>query len=177
VNVSKPVLIERRLRIQDAEALAAFYNGLSHGSRTTFRPLGWDTRATVCKEIARANQLDEKYDLVACHGSQIVGWCFLWDLHGAEPMLGLGVADGYQGRGIGSRLLSRIMQVARQREFAHVFLTVVQTNQIAQRLYERHGFVRYGEFVDEHDGLAYYRMAATLQESTSGFCQYGCTCC
>jgi putative acetyltransferase len=160
----------RRLQAEDAWALAAFYNGLSERSRTTFRPLGWTTIVEVCAGIVEDNlpgssQQATKYDLVAFHRGCIVGWSFIWDLYANEPTFGLGVADAYQGRGLGAALIDQVMAAARRLGLNRVYLTVVQKNHVAWELYERRGFVRYSEFVGK-DGLAYYRMVATL-----GACQ------
>ncbi len=172
-------MVIRRLAPGDAEALVAFYNGLSEASKRTFRPLDVMTSVETCAGIVRANTtaVPTKYDLVAIDGALIVGWSFLWDLvpapidaqpHGGReapaefaPTFGLAVADAYQGQGLGSALISRVMAWARGGAIPIVILTVVQDNVVARRLYERAGFVRTGEFVGE-DGLPYYRMRARL---------------
>ena len=159
----------RRLAEGDAEALAEFYNGLSERSRRTFRPLGWTAGLEACLDIVRDQvagdrSLDRgsKYDLVAWCDRQIVGWGFVWNLHAEGPTFGLGVADAHQGRGLGSALMDRVLEVAQGLGLRQVELTVVQDNLVARRLYEGRGFRRYGEFVDQKDGLAYDRMRKTL---------------
>lgn len=169
----------RRLAPGDAEALVAFYNGLSEASKRTFRPLDVMTSVETCAGIVHANTqaVPTKYDLVGADGARIVGWCFLWDRatapdvvgsHGdgegsgeLAPTFGLAVADAYQGQGLGSALMSRVMAWARDAAIPAILLTVVQDNVVAWRLYERAGFVRTGEFVGD-DGLPYYRMRAQL---------------
>jgi len=153
----------RRLASRDAEALAAFYNGLSWHSRRTFRPLGWETTPDVCEGIVRDNhpERDRKFDLIAMIGGKIVGWGFLWHLDTSQPTLGLAVADAYQGMGLGNALMDRLMKEAHRRDLSRVFLTVVTDNERAWRLYERHGFVRIEAFRGD-DGLPYYRMIAEL---------------
>jgi ribosomal protein S18 acetylase RimI-like enzyme len=47
-----------------------------------------------------------------------------------------------------------------------VTLTVVQDNEVAWQLYEKHGFVKVGAFVGEDD-LPYFRMLADLQATAS----------
>jgi ribosomal protein S18 acetylase RimI-like enzyme len=169
----------RRLAEGDAEALAGFYNGRSESSRRTFRPLGWwTTTAEACAKVVRDNVLYDnitcenvahdaqlaapKYDLVAWHLGQIVGWSFVWNVHSAEPTFGLGVADAYHRKGLGSRLMDRVLEAAQSLGLKKIYLTVVQDNRVAWQMYARRGFSRYGEFVDERDGLAYYRMAIDL---------------
>jgi ribosomal protein S18 acetylase RimI-like enzyme len=157
----------RRLRVGDAAALGRFYNGLSEASRRTFRPLGWHTTVDVCAKIVDANQTGEKYDLVAvcCSdsgtGPEIVGWSFVWDLRSEQPNLGLGIADAYQGRGLGGAIIEQVLGGVRDIGLEQVYLIVVQDNHVARGLYERRGFVRYGELVGD-DGLAYYQMVAEL---------------
>jgi ribosomal protein S18 acetylase RimI-like enzyme len=154
----------RRLGPGDEDALVAFYNGLSERSRRTFRPLGMTTTADACERIVVDNcpVIDEKFDLVALDGTRIVGWSFLWNLDTDEPLFGLGVADAYQGRGLGAQLMGRVMRAADERGLKRVSLTVVRDNVVAWRMYERRGFVRCSAFVGE-DGLAYWRMVAELE--------------
>jgi hypothetical protein len=57
--------------------------------------------------------------------------------------------------------MDRVMRGARKRALHKVYLTVVQDNSVAWQMYQRRGFVRYGEFVGQ-DGQDYYRMVAEL---------------
>lgn len=157
-------LLIRRMLPADAEALAAFYNGLSKASIRTFRPLGTQTAAAACLKLALNNgvEKDSRFDLLALAGPRVVGWCFLWDLDTDKPMFGLGIADDHHGWGLGGTLMDRVMQAARDRRLARVFLTVVKDNQVAWRLYEKRGFVRYDEYVSKDDGETYLRMACGL---------------
>jgi ribosomal protein S18 acetylase RimI-like enzyme len=155
----------RRLQPGDEERLARFYNGLSRASRRTFRPLGWETDSTQCAEIVRENQEGSKYDLVVVTGSEegaeIVGWSFVWDLWSEKPSFGLGIADAYQGRGLGGTIMGQVLADVCAAGVGRVYLTVVQDNYVAYGMYGRRGFVRYGETLGE-DGLAYYKMVADL---------------
>jgi len=157
----EPHIAIRRLAPGDAPALAAFYNALSASSKRTFDPLGATTAAPPCEAIVNDNQpdADAKYDLVAVDGPRIVGWSFVWDLHGAEPVFGLAVADDYHGRKLGSALMDAVLSAMRERGLESIYLTVVRDNVKAWTLYERRGFVKYGAFSRE-DGLPFYRMLA-----------------
>ena len=55
-------------------------------------------------------------------------------------MDGLAVRPDMRGQGVGSGLLSRVTDYARQRGYGRVRLEVIDTNGGAQRLYERRGF-------------------------------------
>lgn len=57
----------------------------------------------------------------------------------------LAVLPGYQNRGIGTRLLAAVNQLASQHNYHLVSLNVDQQNPNAQRLYERVGYHKVGE--------------------------------
>ena len=109
-------MIIRRIRSGDENALIGFYNGLSESSKRTFRPIGFTTTLNVCKDIIQDNspEIDKKFDLMAPHGDRIVGWSFLWNIQSGEPIFGLGVADDFQGKGLGSKLIDSVMKEARE---------------------------------------------------------------
>lgn len=67
-----------------------------------------------------------------------------------EELLLIAVAPSHRGEGIGSALLERFVTSARQRGVQRLFLEMREGNP-AERLYQRHGFVRVGR------RLAYYR--------------------
>ena len=167
-------VVLRRVGTGDLGALVEFYNGLSEQSKRMFRPLGPQTTLECCADIIRDNDaaIDAKLDLVAVEAprsgcsseraqSRIVGWGFLWGLQSEEPSFGLCVADAYHGRGLGSALMDRVLEAARQRGVQRIGLTVVQDNEKACQMYARRGFVRSEAFIGS-DGLPYYRMAAEL---------------
>ncbi len=146
---------------EDAQALAAFYNGLAVASKRTFHPLGDVTTLEACDAVIAENApgVNKKYDAVAWANRQIVGWSFLWGLQSETPSFGLGVADVWQGQRLGSRLMDHILDEAARRGILRISLTVVQDNDRAASMYERRGFVRQESFVGE-DGLSYYYMTA-----------------
>jgi GNAT superfamily N-acetyltransferase len=168
LNEASTASIIRRLRKGDAPALLAFYNGLSRASIRTFRPLRERTTLEVCEAIVGDNAADRgtRYDLAAWRAEAIIGWSFLVGLDKAEPSLGLGVADPFHGRGLGSALLDRLLAWARERTLARIYLIAVKDNERAVRLYGSRGFVVYGEFFDERDQLPYLRMMAELTGET-----------
>ncbi|MBI4559355.1 MAG: GNAT family N-acetyltransferase [Candidatus Hydrogenedentes bacterium] len=149
----------RRIRGGDALRLQTFYNGLSETSKRTFHPLSQETTVEVCEDLVRDNRpaSEDKLDLLGVHEEEIVGWGFLHNLKSGDPVLGLAVADAWQGRGLGSALLDALMAAARERRVPAVTLTVVRDNDVARAMYERRGFVVADAFVGD-DGLAYYRM-------------------
>ena len=56
----------------------------------------------------------------------------------------IAVSEEARGRGLGKRLLSRMMEEAEKRGVAHVYLEVRKSNAAAIHLYEKMGFVSEG---------------------------------
>lgn len=80
-------------------------------------------------------------DVVAAHGQQVVGHATLVPEQAtAEYELAIFVLQGYQGRGIGSRLLRVLLGAAQAAGIEYVWLTVERWNWRAIRLYESVGF-------------------------------------
>jgi ribosomal protein S18 acetylase RimI-like enzyme len=160
-KVEKAIL--RRLRVEDVPALVGFYNGLSTASKRTFRPIEAQTSPEVCATIATENHrpTPTKFDLIAVLDDVVIGWSFIWELLSDEPIFGLAVADAYQGRGLGTALITRVLSWARAQPLSSLFLTVVRDNDVAKHLYEKQGFVKYDEFAG-NDGLSYDSMRLDL---------------
>jgi ribosomal protein S18 acetylase RimI-like enzyme len=89
--------------------------------------------------------------LVALDGEMVVGWCDIRRsctesfAHGGT--LGMGVAAGYRGQGIGKRLLAAALQAARDKGLERVQLDVFASNAAAVGLYQAAGFREEGRRV------------------------------
>ncbi|MCB0052662.1 MAG: GNAT family N-acetyltransferase [Caldilinea sp.] len=153
------------LRPTDAQALADFYNGLQPATIRTFRPLGDRTTLATCQQIAAENLADRRgrFDLLAWNIDSIVGWAFLANLTSEQPYLGIVVAEGWQGQGIGNSMLGKLLAWGRGVAVSKVYLMVVTDNQRAINLYTSHGFATYDEEFDELDQLPYYHMVVDLE--------------
>ena len=89
-------------------------------------------------------QLDTRHYVVALDGQDVVGWAGLCDYPDEAWVQTVGVAPAAQGRGVGSLLVAELLAEAARRRQRAVSLEVRAGNATAQRLYERHGFVRQG---------------------------------
>jgi len=154
----------RRIELADAAALVAFYNGLSEASLRTFRPIHAPTTLERCTRLCVDNhvQVPTEFDVAAVRDGAVIGWSFLWHLDAHDPdegpEFGLAVADAYHGLGIGTALTCHVLAWADAQRLPYITLIVVQDNTVAQHIYEKAGFIRYGAFVGKDDGLPYYRM-------------------
>jgi [ribosomal protein S18]-alanine N-acetyltransferase len=108
--------------------------------RALFAPEPW-TERLFWSELG---QLDTRHYLVALEGEQVVGYAGLCDYPDEAFVQTIAVAPAAQGTGLGSRLLRALLDEAARRGQSRVSLEVRADNAPAQRLYERHGFVREG---------------------------------
>jgi putative acetyltransferase len=81
-------------------------------------------------------------------GTRVVGWAdvsvFANPRMAHRGGLGMGLRDGYRGRGLGTQLLARAVAHARRISLEKIELSVYVDNLPAVRLYERAGFERIG---------------------------------
>lgn len=89
-------------------------------------------------------QLDTRHYVVAVDGEDVVGYAGLCDYPDEAWVQTMAVAPSHQGRGTGALLLADLLDEAARRRQRVVSLEVRAGNDRAQRLYERHGFVRTG---------------------------------
>jgi putative acetyltransferase len=138
----------RAVRLSDAEALCAMFNmpGFRRGTlRMPFETVeAWERRI--------AKSTPESTWIVAELDSKLVG-------HGSVTVqsaprrahigeIVIGVDDNFVGRGIGSAILSALLDVADNwRGLKRLELTVYADNEPAIGLYTRHGFVVEGRHV------------------------------
>jgi len=136
----------RRATLADAEPLAAMFDDLATVSGTTQMPYAnltlWQQRLSQSAE--------GRLMLVAEQGGAVVGCAGLHaDAHGEAREhvrnIGLTVAPGAQGRGIGRRLLAELVDYADNwANIARLMLTVYTDNAAAIHLYRSLGFVMEG---------------------------------
>lgn len=162
----KEKVVLRAIRPEDAPALCVIANmpGFRRGTlRIPFETIGyWE------KRIAASGP--ESTWIVAELEGKLVGHGCLTALKPARRAhIGeviMGVADDHVGRGIGSAILSALLDVADNwRGLKRVELTVNADNESAIRLYTRHGFKLEGRHVkagftdgEYHDVLSMARL-------------------
>lgn len=92
-----------------------------------------------------ADSIAAGYDCwVACRGTTIVGYGVVVTSVGEAHLLDLSVAPEWQRQGLGGALARFLMQIARERGAARMFLEVRPSNAAARSLYVAHGFQEIG---------------------------------
>jgi len=74
----------------------------------------------------------------------IAGYVVMMPALDEVELLDIGIAAEYQGRGLGSELLLRMMELARSINLQRMFLEVRPSNVAALALYGKHGFREIG---------------------------------
>lgn len=78
-------------------------------------------------------------------GNEIIAFAFLkvkkrLPNRGFLAELGMVVKDNYQGRGLGSRLMAHLIEIAKKERIQRIYLTTLTSNIRAISLYRKYGF-------------------------------------
>jgi len=133
----------RPLAEGDAPALQSFHNNLSEASRSTFTPHAYDP-GTIARFVKRSLSGEDRIYLLLS-GDEVVAYFFLWEFQDPIPLLGIGIADAFQGEGLGAQLISLLIDDARAANRDGIELTTMQHNDRAFELYKKVGFKYVGD--------------------------------
>ena len=109
-------------------------------------------RRYVVVESEESDGDGDAYDPADCavgtglHGPRLLGYAGLYHAGGltSADLLTIATIPAARGRGIASLMLTELVSTAREVSCPDVLLEVRQSNETAQRLYTRHGFVPIG---------------------------------
>lgn len=134
----------------DGERLSEFFDGLSERTRAVFGPYYRFDREHA-EQIAQGSPGDRSktYFVAILEGegvgnAAIVGLTWFWHWTSKVPWFGIMIADAYQNRGLGQRMLQTMMAEAERADKGGILLTTAKTNVRAQELYKRNGFTALG---------------------------------
>jgi RimJ/RimL family protein N-acetyltransferase len=104
--------------------------------------------AATVQKFVLDNVRDKNPQFVALDGNTVVGWCViapkLKPIYEHTGVLGMGIVEGYRGRGIGNALINTTLTAARQRGLKRIELQVRENSLSAVTLFEKSGFVMEG---------------------------------
>ncbi len=132
----------RQFAADDRPLVEAFFDGLGVESRAFFDRADGNRRGAL--RFFEQKSEDAIRWMAVDEAGRMVGYVFLWDVSRGVPWLGVAVADAYQGRRLGGRLLAHAHDHARDAGKGGIFLTTHVANLRAQSLYERVGYERLG---------------------------------
>lgn len=82
---------------------------------------------------------------VAEENSEVVGYCGYWQVAGEGDITNIAVLPKYRRKGIGGRLIERLIESACELELDCLTLEVRKSNDAAKNLYKKYGFEMIGE--------------------------------
>ena len=127
------------------------------GSRLTLRPMTKSDLAEVARieTTAFSTPWSERTFRSLLHrsgvelwvaewGDQLAAYAILWKVLDEGELANIAVRKDLRGRGIGSGLLSRILEVAESSGVRSLYLEVRESNGLARDMYARRGFHEIG---------------------------------
>jgi ribosomal protein S18 acetylase RimI-like enzyme len=139
----RPPVTVRPATLADVDAVVAMLVGVAGEGRwiATEAPVDVEQRR---RRMVEDVEREEAIMLVAEVGGQVVGELGLYLARYGVADLGMAVAPGWRGRGIGSALLAEAIDRAGKAGAHKIALQVWPHNTAAIALYERFGFQREG---------------------------------
>jgi len=135
-------LVVRPLTRNDHKALQNFNAALAPDSRRKFLPHRYDDD-TVRRVLERAETGDD-FTLGVFDGDRLAGYFFLWRARERVPLLGIGMLDEFQHRGLGTQMMQILIDEARRTGRDGIELTTMLDNHAGFALYQKMGFHYYG---------------------------------
>lgn len=170
----------RQLTRNDGELLGKFFDNLSDNTRSKFgpHPLTADYAINkLCPALGKDNVLR----FVVSSAEQVVGY-FIVDFNDypnekqryitygidlefpEDPVIAPCIADAYQSQGIASQAMANLISYLKAQGVRSLILMggTQAPNIQARNFYKKFGFLEYGEFFTEHNGLNNFDMRLVL---------------
>lgn len=134
-------MIIREMKMNDRKIVQEFFDNMSERSVSFFNVNHGNEKRTM--EFFESGKPDHRF-FVMTDEKEIIALSFIWDITLSIPWFGIAVADKYQGRGIGKRLIEEIFSVLIKEGYGGLILRTATENIPAQKLYEKCGFEKIG---------------------------------
>lgn len=135
----------RNMVMSDREGVQAFFDSLEGEGAVFFNRNHGNERRTMSWFDGGAP--GHEFFVMEEEGI-IIGVCFVWDISSKIPWFGIGVRNAWQGKHVGTQMLTSTLEILRQRGCGGLLLTTAQTNYRGQGLYEKCGFEKLGTYPD-----------------------------
>jgi acetyltransferase len=141
IPADEPLVVEFHRQLSDATVHWRFFHAMTLEQRTDHQRLVAVCHGDQARDFALAAECD----------GRIVAIARLARAHaGLVAELAVVVADAWQGRGLGSRLVAALLAEARAAGVIRVVMEILPDNDGMQRLARRHGFTC---FHDQEEGV------------------------
>ena len=94
------------------------------------------------------NSIPVAHNWVILNDNNVIGYVFGWLIEGEYHLNNIAIQKDFQGKGLGNKLLSQVIDYVKTQNGALVFLEVMHQNESAIRLYEKKGFNAVGKRKD-----------------------------
>jgi ribosomal-protein-alanine N-acetyltransferase len=84
------------------------------------------------------------FSFVARFGDRVIGYLFYWEVSGEFHLMDIGVDHAWQRKGIGERLIKKVIQMGFDKGIGKVILEVRSSNHSALLLYQKLHFYQIG---------------------------------
>ena len=150
----------RRMRLKDLDEVAALEEA------TFARP--W-SRESFRQELTR--NVAARY-LVAQEDGRVIGYAGAWIILDESHITNIAVAENARGRGIGRKMTEELLQLLSNLGASYATLEVRVSNQRAQNLYKRLGFISVGKrkrYYEDNNEDAYLMVCDKMPEADPDF--------
>ena len=134
-------VVFRRMQKDDRDGVQSFFDAMGRESASFFNVgRGNEKRVMAFFEDGKPDHIF----WVAESDGLIVGLAFIWDLDSRIPWFGVAVRDGFQGRRIGTGIVSAVSDACQLEGRGGILLRTAENNLRGRALYEKCGFERIG---------------------------------
>ncbi len=136
---------------EDVELLKYFFESISESTRVIFPGFPFtDDHAEKLANEAVADPGVRRFILIehnshSTEEAKVLAMVWFWEWTKQVPWFGIMIADAYQNRGYGRKLLEFTIKDAREFKKGGILLTTHKTNIRAQKLYLQYDFQTIGE--------------------------------
>ena len=99
----------------------------------------WDEQG-FAEAIAQEQNI---FSVAECQG-EIIGYCGMYTAADEGEITNVAVKEEFRKHGVGSRILAYMIRQAADKGIAGIYLEVRSSNEVAQKLYRKYGFLAVG---------------------------------